>query len=129
MSEPIVFISHLRIKEGQRDAYLRLQREVTPRLEADKPSTLAFLAFLSEGATRVTIVHLFADAESMDLHFEGADERSKVAYEVVVPEGWEIYGKPSRQAHDTMREAAASAGVTLTVDPEYAAGFLRLAPG
>ena len=128
MSEPVMFISHFAIKEGQLDAYLRLQREVTPRLEADKPRTLAFLIFLSEDGTRMSAIHVFADAESMDLHFEGADERSKAAYEVVVPEGWEVYGKPSSSALETLREAAASSGVTLTVEPEYAAGFLRLAP-
>jgi hypothetical protein len=128
MSEPVMFISHFRIKEGQLDAYLRLQREMTPRLEAEKPRTLAFLIFLSEDGTRMSAIHVFADAESMDLHFEGADERSKTAYEVVVPEGWEVYGRPSNTALETLRQAATSSGVTLTVDPQYAAGFLRLAP-
>lgn len=54
-----------------------------------------FLAYVSEDGTRVTIVHVFADADSMDLHVEGAEERTRTAYEFVEPRGFEIYGMPS----------------------------------
>jgi hypothetical protein len=65
----------------------------------------------------------------MDLHFEGAEERSKLAYEFLEPRGWEIYGRPSEAALEAMRRAAASAEVTLTVQAEYSGGFLRLSSG
>jgi hypothetical protein len=71
---------------------------------------------------------VFADAESMDVHFEGAEERSAAAYEYLDPASWEIYGKPSKAVIEVMRHTAASAGVTLSVQPEYLAGFLRLTP-
>ena len=41
MSEPIVFISHFRIKEGGLDTIRTFAREVFERMEADKPRTLA----------------------------------------------------------------------------------------
>jgi hypothetical protein len=129
MSEPIVFISHNQIKKGKLDDLKRVSGEVTTRLQADKPRTLVFLAFVDEGGTQATFAHVFADAESMDLHFEGADERSAAAYEYLNPAGWEIYGKPSKAVMEVMRQTAASVGVTLTVQPEYLAGFLRLAEG
>jgi hypothetical protein len=125
MTEPIVFISHFRIKEGALDAYRRMHHEAVRALEADKPRTLAFLPYLDEDGTRLTILHLFADAESMDLHFKGAEERSAKAYEVLVPDGWDIYGTPSDQVLDAMRNAAGASGVTLTLQPEYVGGFLR----
>lgn len=125
MSEPIVFISHFRIKEGTLDAYRQLQREVVRMLEAEKPRTLVFLTYVDANGTRMTAVHVFADAESMDLHFEGAKDRSAAAYEFLVPEGWEIYGTPSEQAVEMMRDAAAASGVTLNVQAEHVAGFLR----
>lgn len=125
MSQPIVFISHFRIKEGSLDAYRQLQREVARMLEAEKPRTLVFLTYVDANGSRMTAVHVFADAESMDLHFEGAEERSAAAYEFLVPEGWEIYGAPSDQAVAMMRNAAAASGVTLNVQGEHVAGFLR----
>jgi len=128
MSEPIVFVSHFQIKEGKLDALKQLSREATRRLEAEKPRTLVFLSYLNDSGTHVSFVHVFADAESMDLHVEGSQERSRAAYENVDPEGWEIYGTPSNQVLEMMRQAATSAGVTLSVQPDHLGGFLRLMP-
>ena len=61
----------------------------------------------------------------MDLHFEGSDERSAAVYEFVEPDGFEIYGRPSDEALETMRQAADGSGVSLTVRPEHLGGFLR----
>ena len=106
----------------------KLQLEIAEQLQADKPRTLAFLAYLNENDTQMTVVHVFGDAESMDLHFRGSDERSEAAYEFLQPDGWEIYGEPSEEVVESMRAAAAASGVTLTFQPEFVAGFLRLNP-
>lgn len=90
-----------------------------------KPRTLVYLAYLTESDDQITIVHAFADAESMDLQFQGAVERAKVGFELFEPDGWEIYGRPSDEVLAWMREMAAAFGVTLTHQPEYVAGFLR----
>lgn len=126
MSEPIAFISHFVVKQGKRDDVERLFQDGAKRLEADKPRTLVFLAYFNETGTQVSFLHVFADAESMDIHFQGSDERGRAAYEYVDPAGWEFYGRPSQQALETMRQAATSAGVTLSVEPDYLGGFLRL---
>jgi hypothetical protein len=125
MSEPIVFISHFRIKEGKLDRFKEFSRAGTTALEGEKPQTLAFLMYLDAEERRASVVHLFADSQAMDLHFEGAQQRAAAAYELMVPDGWEIYGAPSRAALETMRQAAASAAVGLTVQPAYVSGFLR----
>jgi hypothetical protein len=127
MSGPIVFISHFRVREGKLDSLRRSVPEATKLLEAGKPRTSVFLAYLDQDGTRATFVHAFADAESMDLHFEGAEARAKASYELIEPDGWEIYGRPSRAALEAMRAAATSAGVSLTVQPEHAGGFMRTA--
>jgi hypothetical protein len=64
----------------------------------------------------------------MDAHFEGADERAAAAYQFLEPRGWEVYGTPSDRAMETLRQAATSAGASLTVLPEHLDGFLRLHP-
>ncbi len=125
MSEPVVFISHFKVKEGKLDDLKRLAGEVERSLQADKPRTAAWLVYLDEGGTKVSFVHCFPDARSMDLHFEGSDERSAAVYEFVEPDGFEIYGRPSDEALETMRQAAAGSGVSLNVRPEHLGGFLR----
>jgi hypothetical protein len=125
MGQPIVFVSHFVVKEGQLDRLREFSTEAIRSLEAEKTRSTAQLAYLDEAGTTMSIVHVFADAETMDLHFEGADERSKVAYQFMDPAGWEIYGTPSDAALGMMRAAAAAAGVGLKVAPELVAGFLR----
>jgi hypothetical protein len=127
MSEPIFFISHFRIREGKSDALKRLSIETTERLRVEKPRTVLFLSYVDDDRAVISFLHAFVDAEAMDRHFEGADERSRAALEFIEPIGWEFYGKPNAAALETMRQAAAMAGATLAVQPEYIAGFLRLA--
>ena len=125
MSEPVVFISHFKIKEGKLDDLQRLTGEVESSLREEKPQTAAWLVYRDEEGTKVSFVHCFPDARSMDVHFEGSDERSAAVYEFVEPDGFEIYGLPSDEALETMRQAAAGSGVSLTVQPEHLVGFLR----
>jgi len=125
MSEPVVFISHFKVKEGKLDELKRLAGEVERSLREDKPRTAAWLVFLGEDGTQVSFVHFFPDADSMDLHFEGSDERSAAVYEFVEPDGFEIYGRPSDEALETMRQAAEGSGVSLRVLPDHVGGFLR----
>jgi quinol monooxygenase YgiN len=128
VSDPVVFVSHFAVKEGRLDDLKRLSAEIVGQLEADKPGTLAYLMYLDEEGSRFTVAHCFTDADAMDRHFEGADERTSQAFEVVSPLGWEIYGRPSATALGQMRLGAEAAGVTLTVLPDHVGGFLRLRP-
>lgn len=122
MPEPIVFISHFKVKQGKLDGFKQYFREGASVLEAEKPRTVAFLAYLNEKGTEATIVHVFPDAESMDLHVQGADERSAGAYEFMEPAGFDIYGTPSDHVLGMMREAS------LALQPQHLGGFLRLTP-
>jgi hypothetical protein len=128
MSEPVVFISHFGIKEGKLGDLKRLTADVLERLREEKPRTVLFLAYLDEQGSEISFLHAFPDAESMDIHFEGVNERVAAAYQYLEPRGWEIYGRPNEGAMESMRQSATSAGVSLTVLPEHLGGFLRLEP-
>jgi len=129
MSEPIVFISHFRIKQGALESVQEITRDVTELLQREKPETLLFLSYVDDAGEVISFLHAFADSDAMDIHSEGSDERAKAAYEYVEPAGWEFYGSPSAAALEGVRQAAASASVTLSIQPHYVSGFLRLVPG
>jgi hypothetical protein len=129
MSGPIFFLSHFRIKEGSFDAVRQMSSDVSARLRTEKPRTVLFLSYASADGGTISFLHAFADEEAMDLHNVGSADRSRAAYGHVEPLGWELYGKPSAAALETLRQAAVSSGVPLALHPEYLAGFLRLMPG
>lgn len=128
MSEAIVFISTHRIKEGKLEEFKEFSRKMMPLIEEGKPNTVFFQSYLNEEGTELTIIHVFPDADAMDLHFEGADDRSGKAYEFIQPERFEIYGPASDNVIASMTRQAAP-GIGLTFKPENLAGFIRLQSG
>ena len=128
MSEPVVFISHFAVKEGALDELKRMSGAAVEGIRAGKPRTVLFLSYLDEQGGRISFLHAFPDADAMDQHFEGADERAAAAFKFIEPRGCECSGKPSERAMEGMRATAAKFGVPLVVEPEFNAGFLRLAP-
>ena len=101
---------------------MRFVREGAEALKAEKPSTVAFLAYVSDDGTAASFVHLFPDEDAMDLHFEGATQRSAASREFIEGGRFEVYGTPSRPALEALRDGQ------LRVEPTYAGGFTRLMP-
>jgi hypothetical protein len=128
MSKPIVFISHHKIKEGKLDDLRKVHQERTLLLREQKPATVVFLAYLGKDNNVVNYVDVFPDAEAMDLHFQGAEERSKQAYEFMQPMSMEIYGSPNDGVLETMMQIADS-GVDVSIASDPLGGFLRLKSG
>jgi quinol monooxygenase YgiN len=129
MSEPIVFISHFRIKEGQFVAFKPLTLDAADSVRSQKPRTVLYLSYVDADRSAISFLHAFADADALDDHYAGAVERARAAFEFIEPVAYEFYGSPSSALLETMRQMATASGATLTVQPEYLAGFLRLSSG
>lgn len=121
MSRAIVSISRNRIKAGKLEDFKQFFRQGTPGIEADKPGTVAFLAYLNDEGSEVSIVHVFPDAAAMDRHLEGAAERARAAYEFMQPISMEVYGTPSDGVLGMMKQIAGT-GVTVSIRPHHLGG-------
>jgi quinol monooxygenase YgiN len=124
MAGPIVFISHQRVKPGRFDEFAAFFAEGSTAIEADKPGTVVFLGFTDVDRGETRIVHVFPDADAMDRHMQGADERSAKAYEFLEPLEIDVYGSPSAGVVAEI-EALAGHGVSVRLMPELVGGYLR----
>jgi len=124
MSEPIVFISRNKVKEGKIDEFRKHYRDSISPIVAGKPGTLAQLAYENDDATEVTIVRLFPSADALDHQIQGADERSKKTYQFIEPISIEIFGIPNPVTLEMMKKIAGS-GVIVRISPNYLGGFIR----
>lgn len=129
MNEPIVLISHQRVKEGKLEDYRQSAHQVWEVLKREKPSTVVHLGFISQDNNEVSMIHVFPDAQGMDKHFEGVNERVNKAFEYVEIIGYEIYGSPSEAAMESMQQFASAAGIEIKLMPQNMGGFLRLQSG
>jgi hypothetical protein len=125
MTQPIVFISHSAIKDGMVEGFRAFITRGAPMLEADKPGTVAFLAYLDEDGAEASIVHVFPDAEAMTAHLEGVHERSDEADAFIETRAYEIYGSPDDAVLGMMRAFAEGSGVPLEVRPDHVGGYLH----
>jgi hypothetical protein len=121
---PIVFISHQRVKPGRFDEFAAFFADGSRSIEAHKPGTVVFLGFTDSDRRETRIVHVFPDGDAMDLHMQGADERSAKAYEFLEPLEIDVYGSPSPSAVAAI-EALAGHGVRVRLMPELLGGYLR----
>ena len=62
------------------------------------------------------------NAEAMDLHMEGASDRSRAAMEFLEPIGFELYGQPTERFKAAMGDMSS----LLQIHPTHKAGFDRL---
>jgi hypothetical protein len=86
------------------------------------------MAFHNEEGSELSIIHIFPDAESMELHMQGVDELAKKAYEYVEILGFEIYGKPTEAVLERMMQIVGSA-ITLNIRPQLIGGYIRFNSG
>jgi len=124
MSEPIVYISHNRVKPGQLEALRELYHETVKDIEATRPGTLVHLGYVSADGSEITYLHVFPSAEAMDRHMQGVPERARAAYEFMQPVRLEVYGQPSPGTLEAIRRIA-GAGVALSLNPQHHGGYIR----
>ena len=124
MSGPDRVHSHQRVKPGRFQEFATFFAEGSKAIEADKPGTIVFLAFADADREETRIVHVFPDAEAMDQHLRGADERSAQAYQFLEPLEIDVYGSPSPGAVAEI-EALAGRGVNVTLMIESIGGYVR----
>jgi hypothetical protein len=126
MTEPIVFISRWRIRNGARADLEAMYANAVGFIGSTKPRTALFAAYVSEDGNELRIVHAFPDARAMDEHFAGSMERGASAEDIIELVGFEVYGTASPAALDQLRrEAATASGGWLTVLPASIGGYLR----
>jgi hypothetical protein len=128
MSDPIIFISRNRVKDGMLAEFMRHYQNSIPRTETEKPGTFVQLAYVSADASSIDIIRLFPNAEALDSQLRGADDRSKVTYQFIEPTSVEIYGSPSDFAIEMMKKVAGS-GIKVSISPRFIGGFIRPTSG
>lgn len=127
MSEPIVFVSNLRLKEGKVEEYKQFTRETTAWLQANRPRTIAIQEYLSKDGTELSIVIIFADADAMQVHMQRLGELPTKSFEYLEPLNIQIYGKPNEATLEMMKMIGGSE-VTFNIKPHAIGGYIRFKP-
>lgn len=124
MSEPFIFITTSKIKEGKLDEYRTYTRKSVEIIHSNEPRLIAFSTYINEDGTMATTVQVHPDVESMLFHLQVMRERMDTAFEHLELESMTVCGRPNDQFLEIAKQFADS-GVSLNINPETLDGFTR----
>jgi hypothetical protein len=129
VTEPIVYLSTWRIKDGKFDEYRRFYAEFIKVIDGRDRDVVAFYAFSNDDGTEITNVHVYPDQPTLDRHMTVIGEEMGLLpgdltsiLEYMEPLGVQVYGTPQGQAA-AMDDGLKEAGVPFTGKPRYLGGF------
>ena len=124
MSNPLVVVDSSEIHEGKPRSQGGT-RELAEFVEANEAAPLAYNIYFSEDGTRMTVVQVHPDSESMELHMSLAGPLFRRFTGLVELSRVDFYGTPSEAVLGAMREKARLLGNAPVVVHELHAGFAR----
>ena len=131
MSQPFMFISTFRLKQGKLEAYKEMYQGLIDFVESNEPRVIAFNLYASEDGTEVSNVQVHPDADSLVSHMQLLHEHIAGAgsegSSIDVTTSNQIYGVPNDAVLEMVEEF--DPGVPLAIKPLSLAGFTRSATG
>lgn len=126
MSEPIVYIDSSEIREGKLEELKTSMNELVEFVEANEPRLIAYNVYFKEDGTRMTVVHVHHDSASLEFHVRVAGPLFPKFAEFIKLLTIDVYGKPSDDLVEQMRQKAQMLGNGTVLVHELHAGFARL---
>jgi hypothetical protein len=122
---PIVYVDRSEIVEGKLDEVTRRLGELAELVEAGEPRIIAYAAYIDPDRRSLSVIHVHPDAESLATHFRVAGPAFGPFAELVRLRTIDVFGDPSDEVVDQLREKARLlGGASVAVHP-HATGFTR----
>jgi quinol monooxygenase YgiN len=128
MSKALVYVDTSEVREGALEELKGAIEELAEFIEANVPQILAYNVYLSDDGSRMTVVHVHADAASLDQHMDVAGPAFRRFADLLTLSSIRVYGEPSEKAVRQLHEKARQLGCEdVMIVPGAHAGFSRLA--
>jgi quinol monooxygenase YgiN len=128
MSKALVYVDTSEVREGALEELKGAIEELAEFVEANVPQILAYNVYLSDDGSRMTVVHVHADAASLDQHMDVAGPAFRRFADLLTLSSIRVYGEPSEKAVRQLHEKARQLGCEdVMIVPDAHAGFSRLA--
>ena len=125
LSQPLVYVDTSDVREGALDQLKGAIRELADFVAANEPWLISYSVYFSEDDRQMTVIHLHRDATSLDRHMEVAGPRFDRFADLLTLTSIRIYGQPSEQALQRLRDKARMLGTGDVVVQPLHAGFAR----
>jgi hypothetical protein len=125
MSDAIIYVDISDVREGALEELKAGMQELVDFVEANEPRLIAYNVYFSHDGTRMTVVNIHPDAESLEYHLEVAGPVFRRFVDLVTLSSIHIYGEPSEKVLEQAHEKARLLGQGEVVADAFHAGFAR----
>ena len=123
----IVYVDTSDVRGGALEELKPAMKQLVDFVEANEPRIIAYNAYLSDDGTRMTVVHVHPDSESLEYHMEVVGPVLRRFVELVSLSSIHIYGETSERVLRQLHEKARVLGRDAVVVDSLHAGFTRFA--
>jgi len=110
MSETIVYIDKSRVKEGCLDDLEAAMTELVAFVDANEPDVQAYSVYFDEDGSRMTVVQIHPDADSLAYHMDVAGPKFPPIGAFIELESIDVYGPLSEDLVKLLEEKASMLG-------------------
>jgi hypothetical protein len=125
MSEPIVYMDSSEIRDGKLEKLKTAMSELVEFVEANEPELIAYNVYFNEDGTRMTVIHVHPGSASLEFHMRVAGPLFPKFAEFIKLLTIDVYGKPTDQLVEQMRQKAQMLGNGTVLVHGLEAGFAR----
>jgi quinol monooxygenase YgiN len=127
MSQLLVYVDRSRIHEGALESLKAAIQELVAFVDANEPDLVAYNVYLSDDGSEMTVMHVHADAASLDYHMEVAGPAFRKFADLLTLSSIHVYGEPSKTALTKLHDKARLLGSGNVIVHDLHAGFSRFA--
>jgi hypothetical protein len=125
MSSPLVYVDTSDVRKGALDELEGGIRELVEFVDANQPQLVAYNVYFSDDRSQMTVVHIHADAASLEYHMEVAGPVFRRLADLITLTSIRVYGEPSEKALAQLQDKAESLGGGNVTVHDLHAGFSR----
>ena len=127
MTQPLVYIDSSGVRPGKLVEIKAAIAELAKFVEENEPGLVSYSVYFDESENGMNVVHVHADAASLDFHLEIAGPLFERFADLVTLSSVHIYGEPSETALGQLRDKLRMLGAGDVIVHTPHAGFVRLA--
>lgn len=103
MTQPLVYVDASDVRDGALPELKLAMRELSDFVERNEPRLISYAVYFSEDERRMAVVHIHADAASLDYHFDVAGSRFAAVADLVSLSSIKVFGRPSESARGLLK--------------------------
>lgn len=129
MSAPIIYVDQSKIRDGKFKELRTAMNDLIAFIEANEPQLIGYNVYFSDDRQRMTVIHVHADAASLDFHMKVAGQKFPRFAEFIRLAAIDIYGVPSNDLLEQLRRKAQILGSGAVRVHMHHDGFARFRIG